>query len=211
MVATVTEQKTTIRSPAAPWSGVPERLKVLYITTPHRTGAWLAEAFAADSATRILLEEAVGTAEGMARLRDEVFDAVLVSHEAGELNALDLIEGYRAGGADEPILVLGTQSGQEMAALCYEVGADGYIDAPRRETSSGWWPGPSSAISSFARTNGSAGPSRPGSNGNTTKPAGCSMNRGPSSRSPTPSRATLPNGLLLPAPRPTCCSTFLPS
>ena len=52
---------------------------------------------------------------------------MLVSHEPDELDALDLIEGYRAGGADEPIVVLGTQSEQEMAALCYEVGADGYV------------------------------------------------------------------------------------
>ena len=52
---------------------------------------------------------------------------MLVSHEPGELDALDLIEGYRAGGADEPIVVLGTQSEQEMAALCYEVGADAYL------------------------------------------------------------------------------------
>ena len=37
------------------------------------------------------------------------------------------IEGYRASGAHEPIVVLGMQSEQEMAALCYEVGADGYV------------------------------------------------------------------------------------
>ena len=43
------------------------------------------------------------------------------------MDALDLIEGYRTSGADEPIIVLGSQSEQEMAALCYEVGADGYI------------------------------------------------------------------------------------
>ncbi|OHB67000.1 MAG: hypothetical protein A2V70_01055 [Planctomycetes bacterium RBG_13_63_9] len=51
---------------------------------------------------------------------------VLVSHVPGELDALDLVEGYRAGGAADPIVVLGTQSEQEMAVLCYEVGADGY-------------------------------------------------------------------------------------
>ena len=66
-------------------------------------------------------------AEGLARLRDEVYDAVLVSHEPGELDGLDLVEGYRASGAEEPIVVLGAQSEQEMAALCYEVGADGYV------------------------------------------------------------------------------------
>lgn len=106
---------------------MPPRMKVLYITSRLRTGGWLADAFASDSASEILLEEAVGTSAGLAKLRDEVFDAVLVSHEPGELESLDLIEGYRTGGADEPIVVLGIQSEQEMAALCYEVGADAYV------------------------------------------------------------------------------------
>ena len=102
-------------------------MRVLYISTRERTGGWLAEAFAADSASKVVLEEAVGTAAGLARLRDEVFDAVLVSHEPGELDAFDLVEGYRAGGAEDPIVVLGAQGEQEMAVLCCEVGADGYV------------------------------------------------------------------------------------
>lgn len=109
------------------WKAMPPRMKVLYITGRQRTGGWLAEAFANDSASEILLEEAIGSVAGLGKLRDEVFDAVLVSHEPGELESLDLIEGYRAGGADEPIVVLGIQSEQEMAALCYEVGADAYV------------------------------------------------------------------------------------
>jgi DNA-binding NarL/FixJ family response regulator len=114
-------------------------MKVLYIATPQRTGGWLAEAFAADSASEILLEEVVGTAAGLARLRDEVFDAVLVGHEPGELDALDLIEGYRAGGAEEPIIVLGTATEQEMAPLCYEVGADGYVSVHATTTRNLIW------------------------------------------------------------------------
>lgn len=110
-----------------PWFGLPSVMRVLYITTRQRTGGWLAEAFAADSASQVVLEEALGAADGISRLRDEAFDAVLVSHEPGQLDAMELIEGYRAGGADEPIVVLGNQSEQEMAALCYEVGADGYV------------------------------------------------------------------------------------
>jgi DNA-binding response OmpR family regulator len=106
---------------------IPPMLRVLYITTRHRTGGWLAEAFAADSASEILLDQVIGSAAGLSRLRDEVFDVVLVSHEPGELDALELVEGYRGGGADEPIIVLGTQSEQEMAVLSYEVGADGYV------------------------------------------------------------------------------------
>jgi len=109
------------------WRGIPPRLRVLYITGRHRTGSWLAEAFASDSVSEITLHEAVGTVAGMAQLRDEAYDAVLISHEPGEMDALDLIEGYRASGADEPVVVLGRQSEQEMTALCYEVGADAYV------------------------------------------------------------------------------------
>jgi DNA-binding response OmpR family regulator len=127
MVSTLKDRKTRTEPISIPREDLPSEIRVLYITTRHRTGGWLAEAFAADSASTILLEEAVGTAAGLARLRDESFDAVLVSHEPGALDALDLIEGYRAGGADEPIIVLGTQSEQEMASLCFEVGADAYV------------------------------------------------------------------------------------
>jgi DNA-binding NarL/FixJ family response regulator len=127
MAAIQSDQKIAIPGGDALFHGMPGRLKVLYIATPSRTGAWLAEAFAADSAAEILLEEAAGQTEGMERLREELFDAILVSHEPGEVDALDLIEGYRAGGAEEPIVVLGTPSESEMAVLCYEVGADGYV------------------------------------------------------------------------------------
>jgi len=116
-------------SPACPppSGGLPVRMLVLYISSPLRTGGWLAEAFAADSASAVRLDEAVGSAAGLARLRDEVFDAVLISHDPGQLDALELTEGYRAGGSDEPVIVLGVQSEQEMAALCYEVRADAYV------------------------------------------------------------------------------------
>jgi DNA-binding NarL/FixJ family response regulator len=110
-----------------PWGQLPERMRVLYITGPQRTGAWLAQAFAADSAVEVTLEEAAGTVAGMARLREEVYDAVLASHEPGFLDALELIEGLRAGGSDEPAIVLGAESEQELAALCYEVGVDAYV------------------------------------------------------------------------------------
>jgi CheY-like chemotaxis protein len=127
MPTTLKGKKPKGANSTVPWGQMPPALHVLYITTRARTGAWLAEAFAADSAAEILLDQVLGSAAGLARLRDEPFDAVLVSHEPGELDALALIEAYRAGGADEPIVVLGTQSEQEMAVLCYEVGADSYV------------------------------------------------------------------------------------
>jgi DNA-binding NarL/FixJ family response regulator len=116
-----------LRQAVVPEGMLPLRMRVLYITTYQRTGGWLAEAFAADSAVDVVLEEAVGLAAGLARLRDEVFDAVLVSHEPGELDALELLSGLRAGGSEQPLVVLGAQSEQEFSAPCYEVGADAYV------------------------------------------------------------------------------------
>jgi DNA-binding NtrC family response regulator len=106
---------------------MPVRMRVLYITTPRRTGAWLAESFASDSASQVVLDEAVGMAAGLERLRDEVFDAVLVTHEPETLDALALVEGFRAAGSDEPMIIMGSQSEQELAALAFEVGADAYV------------------------------------------------------------------------------------
>jgi DNA-binding NarL/FixJ family response regulator len=123
-----TALKETARTlPATPWGLLPPRMRVLYITTPRRAGAWLAEAFSSDSACQVHMEEAFGAAAGLESLRDQAFDAVLISHEPTELDALELLDGLRAGGAHEPLVVLGQASEQEMAALCYEVGADAYV------------------------------------------------------------------------------------
>jgi DNA-binding response OmpR family regulator len=108
-------------------AGMPARIRALYVTTPVRMGGWLAEALAVDSASEVQLDEVLGVAAALAKLRDEVFDLLLIAHEPSALDALELIEGLRAGGNDEPILVLGIASEQEMAALCYEVGADAYL------------------------------------------------------------------------------------
>jgi DNA-binding NarL/FixJ family response regulator len=126
-------------SPPKIWGQMPGRIKVLYVTTLHRTGGWLAEAFAADCATEILLKEAIGVTAGLALLRDEVFDAVLVSHEPGVLDALDFTEGLRAGGNDEPMIVLGVEPSAEMTALAYEVGADAYCCVAETTTRSLLW------------------------------------------------------------------------
>lgn len=113
------------KSPGVPGS-LPPRLKVLSITTVGQTGTWLAAAFAADGATQVALTEVVGVTAGLTRLRDEGFDAVLVHHVPGQLDALDLVEGLRAGGSETPMIILGAQLPQEIDALCYEVGADDY-------------------------------------------------------------------------------------
>ncbi len=121
------------------WGQMPARMKVLHVTTLQRTGGWLAEAFAADCAAEILLKEALGVTAGLSQLRDEVFDAVLVSHEPGALDAIELIEGLRAGGNDEPMIVLGAAPSAQMTALAYEVGADAYCCVAETTTRSLLW------------------------------------------------------------------------
>jgi hypothetical protein len=114
-------------------------MKVLYVTTLHRTGGWLAEAFRSDCAAEVLLVETIGVTSGLSHLRDEVFDAVLVSHEPGALDALDLVEGLRAGGNEEPMIVLGSAPSAQMSALCHEVGADAYCCVAETTTRSLLW------------------------------------------------------------------------
>src|SRR4051812_17401929 len=130
---------SAMRSAPKIWGQMPARIKVLYVTTLHRTGGWLAEAFRSDSATEVLLVETVGVTAGLSHLRDEVFDAVLVSHEPGVLDALELVEGMRGGGNDEPAIVLGTAPSSQLAALAYEVGADAYCCVAETTTRSLLW------------------------------------------------------------------------
>jgi len=121
------------------WGQMPARIKVLYVTTLHRTGGWLAEAFAADSATQVALEEAIGVTAGLARLRDEVFDAVLVSHEANVLDGMEFVEGLRGGGHDEPMIVLGTVPAADLLASAFEAGVDAYCCVAETTTRSLLW------------------------------------------------------------------------
>ena len=125
-------EMTSVREklPATPRGYLPPWMRILFVTGPNRTGGWLAESFADDSAAEIRLEEAHGMASGLEKLRHEVFDVVLVSHEVNHLDALEFLAGLRAVTSDDqPIVILGSASEQEMAAVCYEAGADAYVCA----------------------------------------------------------------------------------
>lgn len=124
---------------AVPLGTLPTQMRLLYIATHQRTGAWLAEAFAHDSATEVSLDEALGMTHGLALLREEAYDAVLVSHEPGLLDALELTEALRAGGSDEPLILLGAQSEQELAPAAFEAGADAYVCVHTTTTRSLIW------------------------------------------------------------------------
>ncbi|HUY89285.1 MAG TPA: response regulator [Pirellulales bacterium] len=128
--------EVAVKSPAA--GGLPLRMRVLHIAAAPGA-AWLSEAFAADRASDVALDEAVGAAAGIARLREDRYDAVLVGHQPGVLDALELVEGLRTGGAEEPFVVLGADDEAELAALCYEAGADAYLRVETTTTRALLW------------------------------------------------------------------------
>lgn len=120
--------ETPNQLPATPWGCIPPRMRVLFIAGAARTGGWLAEAFAADSVSDVDLVEVRGVGLGVSKLREELFDAVLVSHEPDGLDAFEVLDAIRAGSSDDqPLIVLGEQTEQEMASLCFESNGDAYV------------------------------------------------------------------------------------
>lgn len=126
--------------PTTPWGCLPPRMRLLFICGPRRKGGWLAEAFASDSACEVQLETAQGVAVGLGRLREELFDAVLIGHEPGEVDALEVMDAIRAGSSDEqPVIILGDEPHRELDALCFETGADAYLCIDETTTRSLIW------------------------------------------------------------------------
>jgi len=129
--------ETIAKSPPAvalAWGNLPSRLRVLHLTASQRAGGWLAEALALDRAAEVTLVEVHGPTEGLTRLRDETFDAVLLSHDPVEMDALELLAALRAGGTEEPLVVLGSESEYDFASDCHEAGADAYVCIPATTT-----------------------------------------------------------------------------
>lgn len=129
-MAAVTLTADASTQPAPP---LPARMKLLCVTTLHQASGWIAQALAAEQVGQARLEEAVGAASAMARLRDEAFDAVIVLHESGVFQADTFVLALRAGGHDEPVIVLGDDASPDAATNATAAGADAYC--PIRHTS----------------------------------------------------------------------------
>lgn len=114
-------------APLSPWGSLPPRIDVLYVTSEHWPVEPLRELLAADSAMQVRLQAALLAGEGLSRLREANFDAVLVRHAPPELDALDFAEALRGGGGEEPLVVVGAQREGSLAPLCQEAGADAYL------------------------------------------------------------------------------------
>lgn len=128
------------RQPAPRWGDLPDVVDVLVITGPNRLGGLLAQAFATDSAVQVRLTAAEGLADGLARLRERVFDVVLVGHAEEELDAPAVLDVIRAASSDiQPVVVLGLLDDPELAARCFEAGADACLDTRTTTTRTLLW------------------------------------------------------------------------
>lgn len=100
-------------------------MRALFISGMEHSG--LPDAVKHESAGNILLENAPEWEEGLAALRRENFDAVLVFHEPTRRDALEMTEALRTAGIQLPILILGRFPASEMLILALDSGAEDYV------------------------------------------------------------------------------------
>jgi DNA-binding response OmpR family regulator len=105
----------------------PARMRVLWVTDCAASGRWLATTLADESSCEWELRAAHNHAAGLALLRSEHIDAVLVQHQAGVLDGVEFAAACRGGGYEEPLLVLGGESPLELEAAACDAGADAYV------------------------------------------------------------------------------------
>lgn len=105
----------------------PARMRLLWVTDCAASGEWLAKTLAEESSCAWELVAAHSQAEGLALLRQEHIDAVLVQHQAGDLDGVEFAAACRGGGFEEPLLVLGGESPLELEAAACDAGADAYV------------------------------------------------------------------------------------
>lgn len=105
----------------------PARMRLLWVTDSAASGQWLATTLADEPSCAWELVAAQSHAEGLALLRSEHIDAVLVQHQAGLLDGVEFAAACRGGGFEEPLLVLGSESPLELEAVACDAGADAYV------------------------------------------------------------------------------------
>lgn len=111
----------------------------MFVTAAERIGAELVEFLVQESGAEVLVEEVLGTADALRRLRDDVFDLVLAAHDPPGLNALELCEAMQAGGADAPVLALMHSHESAAAESLFQAGAAGLVEWDRVPPSRFLW------------------------------------------------------------------------
>lgn len=110
-----------------PAAMLPDRLRILYVDLQESPEYSLSQALENDSATKVKIESSGSLAGGLSRLREECYDAVVISLPRDECAACEQIEALRTAGCEEPVVVLGQLAEEDMVPLCLEVGVDAYL------------------------------------------------------------------------------------
>jgi len=116
------------RHSAARWGCLPTHMHLLMVMGEGRESEWLTRVFTEDSVSQVTTENVEGQSAALIRLRDKSFDALLVHHDPGSLDAIVFLEALRAAeGEMLPATVVGNLPSSEMNVMCYEAGADSYV------------------------------------------------------------------------------------
>ena len=120
-------QRSTHEIPESLRRILPPHLRMLLICASEPNGARLADSLIHEYMDRFSVFEAIGAVTALSRLRDEIFDVVLICHAPGELDAVSLIDACRGSGCEEPLLVISEDGDPELADACHESGADAFL------------------------------------------------------------------------------------
>ena len=106
MVATIKKRKSESKSATHYWRQLPPRMRILYITTRQKTGAWLIEALSADDTVQVELEQALGTAAGGWRIMKTMGQRVV---------KLDPVHGFAAETTAASIIMVASHFGMPVS------------------------------------------------------------------------------------------------
>jgi len=116
-----------VKLPATPWGQLPTRLRVLVIAGADSSVGSLTDVLRSEGSVAMDVVEAAGPLEGLTRLRDHTFDAVLLV-ESDAIKVPDVVAAIRGSGAVElPVLLLSDKVQPDQTAMSFEDGADGYV------------------------------------------------------------------------------------
>lgn len=121
-----TNQKSNKLS-TTPWGQLPTGLRLLLINGSTSDVSWLGSVLQSDGTVAIEVVQAKGALEGMTSLRNDTFDAVLMTEDA-KIEVSEMVAGIQgASSQSPPILLLGQRAQADQQAMAFENGLDGYV------------------------------------------------------------------------------------
>ena len=113
--------------PRTPWGQLPVALRLLLICGPNFSASWLGSILRSDGTVAIDVVQVDTLVEGLTSLRNDTFDAVLMTEDC-EIDMSEMVAGVQGANSQMlPILLLGQRPGVDQQAVAFENGLDGYV------------------------------------------------------------------------------------